>query len=131
MAITPSSSVIPTAALSLTSSLLTPYNNGNGQPVSSSSASPYPVSSLTYPKTPSIVGPPSWTPQSASPSPSTNLVPGQMNRPTPPAMSNPGAQFGSSPLFTAPLPPPVVPTSAASAPHPFSTESLLTNKGKK
>lgn len=124
-------------------SLLAPYSLPGQPPVITSSAasSLYPGSSLSYPtKIPGFPPPSSWPPplssasNMSSPIITTMAGPGLGGRPTPitpTSMAQPPS-FGPSPSFAAPLPPPsAVPTSVASVnSHPFSAESLLTNKRK-
>jgi hypothetical protein len=68
----------------------------------------------------------------SSPIITTMAGPGLGGRPTPIIPTSVATSFGPSPSFAAPLPPPsAVPTSVASVnSHPFSAESLLTNKRK-
>lgn len=144
---TPGSSVIPysnnTGQPPSGASSLIPYSTAGppipSSPIPSSAAPSYPpspISSLAYPKMTAIVPPQSaWPPMTPSnvnaqnsPSPASST--GSQHRPTPTTPTTPGAPpFGTSPMFTAPLPPPAVPTSST-APHPFSAESLLNNRGK-
>lgn len=138
-ATTPGSSVIPpynnTGPPTPTSSahpgnspLLSPYGNVPGQPIA---ASLYSGSSLSYPaKIPGLIPPPSSWPHPSSlatsvQSPVTTIAGPRSLQTTP--------SSNSSAPFAAPLPPPpAVPTSTANSvnSHPFSTESLLTNKRK-
>ncbi|KAL7028381.1 hypothetical protein ACKWTF_005815 [Chironomus riparius] len=127
-------------------SLLSPYGLSGQSPVITSSAasSLYTGSSLSYPtKIPGFPPPSSWPPplssasNMSSPIMTTMAGPGLSGRPTPITPTSVAQQqqqqqpsFGPSPSFAAPLPPPsAVPTSVASVnSHPFSAESLLTNK---
>lgn len=140
----PPSANLPPIMGSSPSSLLSPYSLP-GQPpviVSSAPSSLYPGSSLPYPsKIPGFPPPSSWPPPLSSSSGSSITSPiittmaGPGGRPTPITPTSTALQpsFGPSPSFAAPLPPPqnAVPTSVSSVnSHPFSAESLLTNKRK-
>jgi hypothetical protein len=137
MASTPNSvsiSVISQSATAFTNStsMLSPFNQPS--PLGLSTANTYSVSSLSYPKAPSVLGqPPSWptlNPPTLPAPPvavSSGLIAPTLGRPLPVTTTHPGGSYGSS-LFTAPLPPSAIPPT--STPLSFSAESLLSNKSK-
>lgn len=131
MASTPNSvsiSVIsqPATAFTNSTSMLSPFNQPS--PLGLSTANTYPVSSLSYPKAPSVLGqPPSWPPAPPVAVVSSGLMSSSLGRPLPVTTSHPSGNYGSS-LFTAPLPPSAIPPT--STPLSFSAESLLSNKSK-
>jgi hypothetical protein len=124
----------PSAIIPPSSSSLLGYSSvPPGQPPTSVS-SVYPGSSLQFPpKIPGLVAPPSsWPPPPLSTNVSSPVSTLSNRQPTPTTPTSNSAQFGPTGSFAAPLPPPAVqaqPTSSVNS-HPFSTESLLTNKGK-